>query len=610
MSKQAKLKQNALPLDAALACLLAIATLTVFGQLVTHDFINFDDPIYITTNQEVLRGLSASSVAWAFKGPHGGNWHPVTTLSHMLDVQLFGMKPSGHHAVSLAFHIANCLLLYFWLRRYAGGPWPSFIVAALFALHPQHVESVAWVSSRKDVLSTFFWLLTMFAYARYVANPSTRRYVFVCIWLALGLMSKPMLVTVPITLLLLDFWPLKRISFGSDTSHGKQFATFRMLLIEKIPLFALCVLQGLATLWAQSAAGAMVSSEKAPLAIRLANAVYAYWMYVVKMLWPTDLLPFYPYRGFAAASAVGILALLGLVGLSVVALRARNKYPYITFGWLWFVITLLPVIGIIQVGSQGMADRYTYVPFIGLFIAMVWLLNDIALSKAFMRKVQTPIAAIVLAACAVLAFRQAGLWKNSLTLWQYAYTIEPTSGRVLMSLGGALKDDKKFDDAIAVLTKAAELEPMLPGVHNRLGLTLLQKGDPAGAAIQFEKELALARDDVMTLTNLGNAYFEMRKPDQAALYYGNAVAVDPLFEDAHNGLGMVAMVQRKPEAAIKHFERCIRLAPRKFEAMTNLAAALLQIGERAIAIQWCQKALAINPEYPRARALLKELQAQ
>jgi Flp pilus assembly protein TadD len=595
--------------DFLLAAALVIITVAAFSQVFTNGFVNFDDPFYVTNNENVLAGLTSASIAWAFHGPHGANWHPITSLSHLADVQFFGLNPGAHHAENLAFHVINTLLLFYWLRRYAGTAWPSFIVAALFALHPQHVEPVAWISSRKDVLSTFFWLLAMFAYCKYAVQPNIRRYLLVCLWLALGLMSKPMVVTAPITLLLLDIWPLKRISFEPSQDARKRYAIVRQLFNEKIPFLGLSILQSLATLWAQSAGGAVVTAGHVTLPVRISNAAYAYGLYLMKMLWPVDLVPFYPYRGLSAIGGVVLLVILALVCVTIAAVMAVRKYPYVTFGWFWFVITLLPVIGIVQVGNQGMADRYTYVPYIGLFIGIVWLVSDISSRTGGAQRVLGAAAVLVLAALAVLTYRQTGHWKDTLSLWRHAVNVEPFTIETMKELAAESRRANKIDEAIAILQYADQLRPNAAGVNNNIGLALLQKNDVENAIVFFEKELKSFPDDVMANTNMGNALFRQKKPQDAERYFARAVEINPSFEDAHNGLGMAAMVQGRAPEAIKHFKRCLELAPRKVEAITNLAAAYMQLGDSAQALKWCRDALAVNPNYRQAQEIYKRLTA-
>ncbi len=375
-----------------LICLfLVLATLTVYWQVGNYEFVNFDDDKYIIENFHVQKGLTRDSVIWAFTATHVSNWHPLTWLSHMLDFQLYGLNPSGHHLTNVFFHLVNTLLLFLVLKLMTGALWRSGLVAALFAVHPLHVESVVWVAERKDVLSTLFWMLTLWAYLGYTKRPGVKRYLVILLAFALGLMAKPMLVTLPFVLLLLDYWPLKRIELGQSaiglpaasqpsTIANKPGAQAFRLLLEKTPMFVLAAVSSVVTFIVQKSGGAVGALETYPFKIRMANALLSYVIYLKKMIWPQNLAVFYPHPGQSLpmwqAAGAGLL----LVVVSIAVIRAGRRYPYLPVGWLWYVGTLVPVIGLVQVGDQAMADRYTYVSLIGLFIVVAWGVPDVARS--------------------------------------------------------------------------------------------------------------------------------------------------------------------------------------------------------------------------------------
>ena len=382
-----------------LVCLfLIITTFAVYWQVHNHDFINLDDDLYITENDQVQKGLSRESVVWAFTTTHAANWHPLTWLSHMVDFQLYGLNPKGHHLTNVFFHLLNTLLLFFVLQRMTGALWRSGFVAALFALHPLHVESVAWVAERKDVLSTLFWLLTIWAYTWYVERPRRTRYLLTLLTFTLGLMAKPMLVTLPFVLLLLDYWPLGRFQVGQlDTAlsaPGQASLSTRSvwsqtlrLIWEKAPFFALAAASSIVTFLVQKGGGAVRPWERFPITIRIANGLVSYVKYMGKMIWPSDLAVFYPHPGASLPIWQAVAAGLLLLSISIAAIRLAKNHPYLAVGWLWYLGTLVPIIGFVQVGGQALADRYTYVSLIGLFIIIAWGVSDIVAKWRYQRVV-------------------------------------------------------------------------------------------------------------------------------------------------------------------------------------------------------------------------------
>jgi len=506
-----------------LCLLLAGATLAVYSQVRHYDFITFDDDMYVTENHMVRAGLTWPGMAWAFTAFHSSNWHPLTWLSHMLDCQIFGLQPGGHHLTNVAWHLGNTILLFLFLARATRTLWPSALVAALFALHPLHVESVAWVAERKDVLSTFFWLVTMWAYAGYVGAPCLRRYLAVVIAFVLALMAKPMAVTLPFVLLLLDYWPLGRVSGGPGTAPGfagtgepRLLAAKRVywqLLKEKIPLFALAALSCLVTLLAQKGSGAVMPMAIRPLGPRIANALVAYVQYLVKLFWPYPMIFFYPLAPVPWWQAAG--AGLALLALTIFLLYGSRRHPYLAVGWLWYLGTLLPVIGLIQVGGQAMADRYTYIPFIGLFIILAWGISEATAGWRHRKIVLSTSAAALLLACLLSSWGQAGYWRNSQTLFTQAIDINPDNYMAYHHLGMDLVNRSKLDQAIAMYQKTLALAPVYPSAYNNLAIAYARQGKFKEAIPLFKEAIRLTPGNISFHRNLALAYSQQGKKSEA-----------------------------------------------------------------------------------------------
>ncbi|MHB8069150.1 MAG: tetratricopeptide repeat protein [Desulfobaccales bacterium] len=506
-----------------LCLLLAVACLAVYSQVRHHDFITFDDDMYVTENPMVRAGLTWPGVKWAFTAFHSSNWHPLTWLSHMLDCQIFGLHPGGHHLTNVALHLANAILLFLFLARATGAVWPSSLVAALFALHPLHVESVAWVAERKDVLSTFFWLATMWAYAAYVAAPSLRRYLVVVLALALGLMAKPMLVTLPFVLLLLDYWPLGRAPGGPGTAPGVAGSgepqppaagrVYWRLLKEKIPLFALAALSCLVTMAAQKGSGAVMPMAIRGLGPRIANSLVAYVQYGVKMFWPYPLTFFYPLAPVPWWEAAG--AGLLLLVLTLFLLYGSRRHPYLAVGWLWYLGTLVPVIGLVQVGGQAMADRYTYIPFIGLFIILAWGISEATAEWRHRKIVLSSSAAALLLACLLSSWGQTGYWRNSQTLFTHAIDLNPDNYMAYHHLGMDLVNRGKLDQAIAMYQKTLALAPAYPSAYNNLAIAYARQGKFKEAVPLFKEAIRLTPGNVSFYRNLALAYSQQGQKSAA-----------------------------------------------------------------------------------------------
>ncbi|MGZ4986890.1 MAG: tetratricopeptide repeat protein, partial [Limisphaerales bacterium] len=491
-----------------LICLgLVLAVFGVFWPVLNSDFVNYDDLGYITNNQNIHHGLNAESLKWALTTGHSSNWHPLTWISHMLDIQIYGLKPMGHHLTNLLFHAANSVLMFLLLRRMTGAMWPSAFVAALFALHPLRVESVAWVSERKDVLSTFFWILTVGAYVRYVQTPAqrTKSFAISLVFFALALMSKPMVVTLPFILLLLDVWPLKRI----DVSQF-SFRNLRRPILEKLPYIALALISSVVTFIVQQHGGAVSSLSSLTVAQRIENMFVAYVRYVGKTFWPTNLSILYPHPGqwpwWLIIMSVAILA-----ALTALVIRQSRSRPYLAVGWFWFLGMLIPVIGLVQVGIQSMADRYSYLPIVGLFIMVTWA----AMEFVRVRAALTTLAVIALGACCVLTPIQAGYWKNSETLFLHAVAVTDDNYLAYNNLGFYLSNKGEPQRAMQFYKKAIEIKPTYEDAHNNLGYCLAGMGKNEEAIEEYKKALGINRHLTEAHNNLGNALSNIGQIDTA-----------------------------------------------------------------------------------------------
>jgi hypothetical protein len=469
--------------------ILLLVSLIAYEPMRHNGFVDYDDVDYITENTLVLNGLTVEGLTWSFTETDlTANWHPLTWLSHMLDVQLFGVNPLGHHLVSLLLHLANALLLFWIFNRTTGALWPSFFIAAVFALHPLRVESVAWAAERKDVLSGFFWMLTIAAHVLYTEKPALHRYLWVVIFFILGLMAKPMLVTLPFVLLLLDVWPLKRIAL----KRPFQRRLFMRLLVEKIPLFVLTTASCVMTFMIQRQAGAMLRGQNYSLMTRLSNAAVAYVGYIGKLFYPVKLAVLYPHPGTTLPIWQPIAAVGALVILTTAALFWGTRKRYLLVGWLWYLGTLVPVIGLVQVGSQAMADRYTYLPAIGLCVMLAWGVADLLGNRGGYRLKAVGVAAAVILAALTLGTRhQVSLWKDTLTLYEHTLAVTENNYVVRGNYGNALQQRGKPDEAIEQLNKALQLKPDYIGAMINLGMALRDKGRIDEAMAQWQEVLAL-----------------------------------------------------------------------------------------------------------------------
>ncbi len=545
--------------DSAFAAGLAVLTIAVYWGVWSFGFVNFDDPQYVVLNPHVTTGLSWANIVWAFTTGHAANWHPVTWISHMTDVSWFGVTPGPAHTTNLVLHVMNVVLLFSFLSRATGASWPSALVAALFAVHPLHVESVAWIAERKDVLSTFFGLLTLLAYVSTVRRPTFARWTLVCALFALGLMAKPMLVTLPIVMLVVDRWPLGR-------------TTAIALVREKIAVFALAAISIVITILVQQQGGAVAAVDPYPVHARLLHSLTAYVGYLVQTAWPLRLTVFYPLPLvtpiWQAAGAASILA-----AVTIAAAVIRQSRPYVLAGWLWYLVMLLPVVGLIQVGGQGMADRYTYLPIVGVFVVVAWGLSDLARVSRHARLVAALSGSVAIAACGALTHFQLQTWRDSVTLWTHA--LETTSGnyRAENAVGALLIERDQFAEAIGHLANAVRIEPAFADAHDNLGTALARTGQMADAIAQYRE----------------------------------SVRLDPSSPLAHNNLGLALAKTSEAAGAIRELREAVRLDPDRADFRYNLAVMLLNAGNTAGGVEELRAALAVQPAFEPARRLLDQV---
>ena len=591
---------------------LAVMTFAIYAQVIGHQFITLDDDAYIKGNVMVNRGVTLAGVAWAFSTFDQGNWHPLTWIAHMMDSQLFGMNAGGHLLVNALIHIANTLLVFWFLFRTTHARWPSALAAALFALHPLHVESVAWAAERKDTLSTFFGLLSLIAYVRYAKGPSIRRYAWVAITLVLGLLAKPMLVTWPFVMLLLDYWPLRRF----DLTPRKEMGTkLWPLLREKFPLFALVAASAVITTIAQSHGGAVRTFQDFPIALRLTNALVSYVKYLLLTFWPNDLGVYYPYTTSGTPAWQIICAAFLLIGITALCFFQRKIRPYLVVGWLWFLGALVPVIGIVQVGGQTMADRYFYIPSIGLFIVIAFGLADIAETRRLAPSLSAAVASGILLALAILTNAQIHRWSNSFTLFKHTLAVTPPNLIIENNLGSALSRSGLHDEAGAHFEKALQIIPahydsLLYDTLLNMGITRFYQ-NRLPEAIEYCQSALRLRPDAPKAHDLLGMALAMQGHGEAALdEMRHAAELAPNDADIQKDLGVtLARLGRIPES-IDHFHEALRLNPYNASAHNNLGLSLLESGKPGESIPEFEAALRLNPELQGAADNLRRAQAQ
>jgi tetratricopeptide (TPR) repeat protein len=576
---------------------LAVLTWVVFGQLLQYDFINYDDPRYVYENTNITNGLTIGGIAWAFTHIHSMNWHPLTTISHMLDCQLYGLKPGAHHFTNVLLHSIVAILLFLVLQQMTGGPsrtgsiWRSAFVAAVFAIHPLRVESVAWIAERKDVLSGVFFMLTLLTYIRYVRVPSIGHYLTVIFMFALGLMCKPMLVTLPFVLLVLDYWPLKRVR--SQNSELRTQRNLLALVVEKLPLVALSVVSSVVTFAAQR--GAVGWTEQLPVLARINNAVVTYAAYMWQMLWPVKLAVFYPHPESRLPLWEIILCLLLLIGITAAAVVLRKGRPYFITGWLWYVGMLVPVIGLVQVGWQGRADRYTYLPQVGLYIAIAWGIADVTAAWRRQRQILTAGTAIVVALLSWRASVQASYWRDSETLFMHALAVTSNNDVAENNLGIVYLQKGKLDAAISLLQAAVDLRADNSPAQENLAKALLQKGQVSEALLHYRKLLELQPDNMEVHNIVGTVLIQQGRISEAVEEWQKVLLIQP---DNGNALSNLAWVfatcpddtLRDGAQAVQLAEQALRISGSRIPVLfRTLAAAYAEKGMFSQAIETAQR---------------------
>ena len=570
-----------------------------------YDFVNFDDGTYVVDNPIVRHGLTWSNLGWAWTTMTAGNWHPITWLSHMLDCQIFGMRPGWHHLINVLIHAANAALVFLAFRAMTGMMWRSALVAALFAVHPLHVESVAWIAERKDVLSTLFGLLSLWAYIQYVRAPSPGRYCLVAGMFALSLLSKPMLVTLPFAFLLLDFWPLNRFGLVGDQAGqahprkqgSNQKRKISSLFLEKVPMLMMSVGSSVVTFIAQHAGGAVAPIDVLPPSARLANAAVAYVVYLSKTFWPINLAIIYPLPTQISTPKV-LAAIVVLLGITIGVIVFRRSRPWLAVGWFWFVGTLVPVIGLIQVGDQSMADRYTYIPLIGIFFMLVWGLPLESLLRFRERRVAVTgaVATLIIIALTSVTLAQVQNWKNTRTLFEHA--VQVTNGNFMAHnlLAGALGQQGDLNGARQHTEKSLEIRPNYAGARYNFGMILLQQRDFTPAQEQFSLAVQTDQRNPIIWNALGVANGNLRRIDEAISNYRRALELNPHYPEAYANLGSALVSQNKFDEAIQMCTTALSLRPDLPDAHASLGVALWNRGRTDESILHTQRALELNPQ--------------
>ncbi|OPY05779.1 MAG: TPR repeat-containing protein YrrB [Syntrophaceae bacterium PtaB.Bin038] len=667
MAERSRIHTNAL-----IAIALAALTAALYAQVGSFDYVNYDDPFYVQENLIVQRGLTAYGVKWAFMTTTLGNWHPLTWLSYMLDCRLFGAGPGAHHLVNVLFHALNAVLLFLVLERMTQARWRSAFVAALFALHPLHVESVAWIAERKDVLSTFFWMLTLWAYAVYAERPGPKRYLPVLVFFLAGLMAKPMLVTVPVILLLMDWWPLKRLDDARQAApaqasadpqprekkdrrrkaqrgqpatqdkSGRGAAPFLPLLTEKIPLAILSVVFSAVAIVTQQKSGAVVPLTQMFLGDRVGNALVSCVLYLWKTIWPSGLAVFYPLRPWPPAAVLA--AALFLAAVTAGALRWGRRFPYLAFGWAWYLVTILPVIGLVKLGDAAMADRYTYVPLIGPFVALGWGACDLAARLRLPKAVLPAAACGALAACAIVTHGQIAHWRDSHSLFTRALAVTEKNYLAHSNLAVALIVDGRIEEALSHIERALAIQPRFAGAHFNRGVALarlgrgdealppflkaleinpafpdanytvagiyLSKGDLDRAIEHFERAIRTPEPQPKAYAGLAEAYTLKGRMDEALSYSLSALEWQPADAKLHYNIGSIYIYKGRIDEAIGHFQEAVRLSPDYSRAHNNLGSALMLRNRTDEAIDHFREAVRLDPDYGMARENLRDALAQ
>ncbi len=576
-------------------------TLAVFSQTLRHEFVNYDDDLYVHGNPLVVRGLTLKGLAWVFTHADCSLYHPLTMLSLMGDYQLHGFHAGGYHFTNVLFHAASVILLFLILRQMTGALWRSAFVAAVFAIHPLRAESVAWVAERKDVLGAFFFMLTLGAYVRYVRKPdSMARYLMVAATFLLALLSKPTVVTLPFVLLLLDYWPLNRFHQREPVHQPEYFGIPRWLILEKIPLLALAA--GACAMTVLAAGKEVAVNAHVSISSRIVTAVVSYAVYLRQMVWPAGLAPFYPnpQKGYPLGTVALSFLLLVLVTEGV--LTFQRKHRWLLTGWLWYLGMLTPMIGIVQVGAFAHADRMTYLPQIGIYVAVTWLVAEWRLSRGLLGGLMTGVLAVLM----VCAWKQTSYWRNSEALWIHALACTTDNSVAHNDLGNALCQKGRMDEGITQFQQALQINPAYEEAHNNLGNALLQKGGVDEAITQFQQALQINPAFAAAHNNLGNALLQKGKVDEAITQFQQALQINPAFETAYNNLGNALLQKGRVDDAITQYQQALRINPAFAEIHNNLGSALLQKGRVDDAITQFRQALQINPAFETARNNLEK----
>jgi protein O-mannosyl-transferase len=612
---------------------LAILTIVSYRALKDCDFIDLDDSAYVYENSHIQTGLNANSIRHAFSSElvnKTGNWHPVTWLSLMLDYQFFGLQPSGYHLINLFFHVMNTLLLFLILHRMTKEFWPSAFIAALFAIHPIHVESVAWIAERKDVLSAFFWMLTLGAYSYYVERPRFRRYLFILVFFVLGLMAKPMLVTLPFVLLLLDYWPLKRFqemkpghkmqadAFQSVVSFKKQqkfkkakaatetldakkpanseyqWSLIYPLLLEKVPLFALAIISSIVTYIAQQKGGALSTIDALPISVRIGNAFISYITYIWKTIWPSNFAVFYPQTGLLSPWQVWTSVFL-IIGITTVVIRRAKNIPYLATGWLWYTSTLVPVIGIVHAGSQAMADRYTYIPLIGLFIMAAWGVPDLIKKWNYRKEFYVASSVLSLLCLSIITGRQVGYWKNSITLFDHTLKVTGPNWLIYNNRGTSHSNLGNYRQAIEDFTRAIQINPDYAESYYNRGRVQCYLGSYRQAIEDYTKAIEIKQSNADEYVGRGIAYKSIGDYQRAIDDFNKAIEISPGYAHAYGNRGNAYSSLGKYRQAIEEYSKAIRLKADSEESYYNRGTLYAMLGQNQLAIEDFDKAIGLNP---------------
>jgi tetratricopeptide (TPR) repeat protein len=583
---------------AAVCVFLVVIIGAAFGQALTNDFVNYDDGEYVYENPHVTGGLTLRGIGWAFTHVHAANWHPLTTISHMVDCQIFGLDPWGHHLTNVLLQAVAAILLFFALRRLTGVLWPCAFAAAIFAIHPLRVESVAWVSERKDLLSGIFFMLTLWAYARYAEGGrySSRRYIAVIVFFALGLMCKPTLITLPFVLLLLDYWPLARPNKADGAVNARR--EWRALVIEKIPLFALSAVSAVVTILAQRQA--LETHLNLTFPERVSNALFSCVAYLGQMIYPARLSVLYPHPEGSLTITVVSLSFLFLLAVSAIFFAWRRQYPFLLVGWLWYLGMLVPMLGLVQVGSQARADRYTYLSQIGLYILVAWGGLALLERRAHGRAILATVAVLVVAVLATDTYAVTAHWQNSETLWRNAIANTPNNYIAYYNLGSVLLRKRQPEAAMVDFRKALELKPDYEEAYASAGSASMLTGQFDGAIDYYKKALQVMPASAEDWSNLASALLQEGQVDEAIDDYQKAVAFKPDSADMHYNLGRALAKKGDWSGAIAGYQAALRIKPDYARVRNSLGAALASAGKSEEAIDQLRQALQINPNYAEA----------